>query len=122
MPTYAYRCKSCSHEFEELQRIADEPLKVCPNCHKPALVRIIGGGAGLHFKGSGFYLTDYKKSSSGGGESSDTGKAKKKADEKTDSPAKKSDSTSNTSSGSSDSGGSSGESSPPPAPKPPPPS
>jgi|SRR5689334_15538535 len=114
MPTYAYRCKSCSHEFEELQRIADEPLKVCPNCHKPALVRIIGGGAGLHFKGSGFYLTDYKKSSSGGGESSDASKTKKKADEKTDSPAKKSDSSSSSSS-------SSGESSPPPAPKAPPP-
>jgi len=61
MPTYQYRCKSCSHEFEELQKISDEPLKICPSCKKPTLVRIIGGGAGLVFKGSGFYQTDYKK-------------------------------------------------------------
>ena len=61
MPTYGYKCKSCSYEFEELQRITDEPLVQCPSCKKEMLVRIIGGGAGLVFKGSGFYLTDYKK-------------------------------------------------------------
>ncbi len=63
MPTYHYRCSSCSHEFEELQSITAEALVECPSCKKPALVRLIGGGAGLVFKGSGFYLTDYKKSS-----------------------------------------------------------
>src|SRR5260221_8619280 len=63
MPTYAYRCKSCLHEFEELQKFSDEPLITCPVCHKDSLVRMIGGGAGLVFKGSGFYSTDYKKSS-----------------------------------------------------------
>jgi putative FmdB family regulatory protein len=62
MPTYLYRCKSCSQEFDEFQRIADEPLKTCPSCKKDTLIRIIGGGAGLLFKGSGFYQTDYKKS------------------------------------------------------------
>ena len=61
MPTYVYRCKSCSHEFEEFQKISDEPLVQCPSCDKKTLIRMIGGGAGLHFKGSGFYLTDYKK-------------------------------------------------------------
>jgi putative FmdB family regulatory protein len=60
MPTYSYRCKSCSHEFDELQKITDEALVQCPACGKNALVRIIGGGVGLVFKGSGFYLTDYK--------------------------------------------------------------
>src|SRR5258706_2858265 len=64
MPTYAYRCKSCLHEFEELQKFSDEPLITCPVCHKDSLVRMIGGGAGLVFKGSGFYSTDYKKGSS----------------------------------------------------------
>ena len=63
MPTYGYKCKSCAYEFEELQRITDEPLVQCPSCKKETLVRIIGGGAGLVFKGSGFYLTDYKKPS-----------------------------------------------------------
>ena len=63
MPTYGYRCNSCSHEFEELQSFSDPLLTSCPVCHKDTLVRMIGGGAGLVFKGSGFYLTDYKKSS-----------------------------------------------------------
>lgn len=63
MPTYAYRCKSCSHEFEELQKFSDELLTRCPVCHKESLVRMIGGGAGLVFKGSGFYSTDYQKTS-----------------------------------------------------------
>ncbi len=64
MPTYSYRCKHCSHQFEELQRISEAPLVECPVCHTRSLVRLIEGGAGLVFKGSGFYLTDYKKQSS----------------------------------------------------------
>ena len=63
MPTYGYRCTACSAEFEEFQRLADPLLRECPSCHKESLIRIIGGGAGLVFKGSGFYLTDYKNSS-----------------------------------------------------------
>lgn len=62
MPTYHFLCKSCSYEFEESQRITEEPLKTCPSCKKDTVVRNIGGGAGLVFKGSGFYQTDYKKS------------------------------------------------------------
>ncbi len=64
MPTYAYRCKNCQHEFEELQKMSEAPLIRCPVCGKDTLVRMISGGAGLVFKGSGFYGTDYKKSSS----------------------------------------------------------
>jgi putative FmdB family regulatory protein len=60
MPTYEYVCKKCSHEFEIFQSMNDAPLKKCPKCKKPALKRLVGGGAGLIFKGSGFYITDYK--------------------------------------------------------------
>jgi len=91
MPTYAYRCKSCGHEFEEFQKISDEPIRICPKCKKESVVRIIGSGAGLVFKGSGFYLTDYKKSStSSAGPSSSsekpTSKKEKPATPKKDTP------------------------------------
>jgi putative FmdB family regulatory protein len=59
MPTYDYICKACTHEFEEFQKMSDPLLEVCPECNGK-LQRKIGGGAGLHFKGSGFYITDYK--------------------------------------------------------------
>jgi putative FmdB family regulatory protein len=62
MPIYEYQCSNCGHKLEELQRISEEPLTKCPHCGKDTLKRLIGGGAGLIFKGSGFYLTDYKKS------------------------------------------------------------
>jgi len=65
MPTYEYVCTKCDHEMEAFQSMKDEPLKKCPACKKPALKRKIGGGAGLIFKGSGFYITDYKKKSGG---------------------------------------------------------
>ena len=60
MPTYGYVCTECGHEFEEFQSISAEPLKKCPQCEKEALRRRIGTGAGVIFKGSGFYCTDYK--------------------------------------------------------------
>jgi putative FmdB family regulatory protein len=60
MPTYEYVCSKCGHQFEKFQSMRDEPLRKCPKCHKAALKRLIGGGAGLIFKGSGFYITDYK--------------------------------------------------------------
>jgi putative FmdB family regulatory protein len=60
MPTYEYACSKCGYHFEKFQSMRDEPLRKCPKCHKAALKRLIGGGAGLIFKGSGFYITDYK--------------------------------------------------------------
>ncbi len=60
MPTYEYECIKCKHRFEEFQAITDPPLKQCPKC-KGKLRRLITGGAGVIFKGSGFYVTDYKK-------------------------------------------------------------
>ena len=63
MPTYEYACPS-GHEFELFQKMSDKPRAKCPVCGKPA-VRKISGGAGLHFKGSGFYITDYGKDGKG---------------------------------------------------------
>ena len=63
MPTYQYECKQCGHKLEELQSFSEDLLLRCPNCKTDNLVRVLGGGAGLIFKGTGFYLTDYKKGS-----------------------------------------------------------
>ncbi len=79
MPTYEYKCTQCGHVFEQFQQIADEPLKVCPKC-SGELKRVIYGGVGLHFKGSGFYLTDYAKKNS----SSVSGTSDKKSTETSD--------------------------------------
>ncbi len=76
MPTYEYRCRECGHAFEEFQPITADPLVLCPNCGKNTLKRVMGTGGGLIFKGSGFYLTDYKKN----GSSPSTGTGKKKAE------------------------------------------
>jgi len=63
MPTYEYRCNSCTHQFEEFQSIKASPLVKCPKCEKNKLVRLISGGAAIVFKGSGFYQTDYRSES-----------------------------------------------------------
>jgi len=62
MPTYQYKCPHCGHEFEEFQGISEAPLKKCPQCGKKPR-RLISGGAGFLFKGSGFYTTDYRSES-----------------------------------------------------------
>ena len=64
MPTYEYECRSCSHSFEAFQSMAEDPLSSCPECGGPVR-RLIGGGTGIIFKGSGFYVNDSRKSSSG---------------------------------------------------------
>ena len=63
MPTYQYECRNCGYRLEELQLISEPPLTHCPNCKTDSLARIIGTGAGLIFKGSGFYATDYRSES-----------------------------------------------------------
>src|SRR5260221_745846 len=60
MPTYEYQCTACGHAFELFQSIKAAPIKKCPNCGKSKAKRLIGMGAGLLFKGSGFYITDYR--------------------------------------------------------------
>jgi putative FmdB family regulatory protein len=86
MPTYDYHCKECGHTFDEFQSINADPLLVCPQCARPALRRILSGGTGMIFKGSGFYLTDYKKSSNEGKETAPPkDKSKPKKDPKSES-------------------------------------
>lgn len=68
MPTYEYECSACGHAFEELQSMTDARLKKCPQCGKSKLARLIGSGAGMIFKGTGFYETDYKKKTPSGSE------------------------------------------------------
>lgn len=64
MPTYEYECQSCGHQFDQFQNMSDDPLEVCPSCSESALKRLVGGGIGIIFKGSGFYVTDSKSSGS----------------------------------------------------------
>jgi putative FmdB family regulatory protein len=59
MPTYEYECRVCHHRFEEFQGISEKPIQTCPQC-KGKVDRLISGGAGILFKGSGFYATDYR--------------------------------------------------------------
>ena len=81
MPTYEYECTKCGHTFEAVQSMMDKPLSRCPNC-KGALRRVINGGIGVIFKGSGFYTTDYKKSSALTGSNGGSSKEKDKSSEK----------------------------------------
>lgn len=63
MPTYDYICKACGHQWELFQSIKADPEKKCPACGKKKAERQIGTGAGILFKGSGFYQTDYRSDS-----------------------------------------------------------
>ena len=74
MPTYDYECNKCHNRFEIFQSMADDPLEHCPECGGP-VKRLITGGSGIIFKGSGFYVNDSKKSKS---EPKKTGGSKEK--------------------------------------------
>lgn len=63
MPTYDYRCRSCDHQWELFQSIKANPVRKCPECGKLKAKRVIGPGAGIIFRGSGFYETDYRSES-----------------------------------------------------------
>jgi putative FmdB family regulatory protein len=102
MPTYDYVCKECGHTFEEFQSMSSPFLTVCPSCGKPALKRQMAGGAGMIFKGSGFYLTDYKKTNSSSSSSSTSGNGSSKPESKSSSSQKAESSSSDSKS---DSGG-----------------
>ncbi len=89
MPTYEYACSQCGHKFEEFKSILSEPTRECPQC-AGRVQRLINGGVGLIFKGSGFYLTDYKKSSTGAKEAGDGAKPEKANGKKETASAEKS--------------------------------
>ena len=80
MPTYEYKCSKCEHQFEAFQSITEEPVKKCPSCGGQ-VKRLISGGAGLIFKGSGFYITDYKRA----GEKKPSEKTEAKGEQKKES-------------------------------------
>lgn len=101
MPTYEYECGDCSHRFEEFQSITADKLVTCPECDKDTLERLIGAGAAVLFKGSGFYQTDYRSDDYNAKASADKGEGGSKGDSKSDG---KSDSGSGSAS-SSDGGG-----------------
>ncbi|HEX8692794.1 MAG TPA: zinc ribbon domain-containing protein [Longimicrobium sp.] len=87
MPTYEYRCPECGTEFEKFQKMSDEPVAECPSCGAKSQ-RKLSGGAGLLFKGSGFYITDYRgegykkaaEAEKGGGSSASEGKSGSKSE------------------------------------------
>jgi len=95
MPTYEYICDSCKHHFEKFQSIKARPIRKCPECGKLSVQRLIGAGAGIIFKGSGFYETDYRsegyKKAAESEKKSSTDKDAKK--DKTESKAKDTKST-----------------------------
>src|SRR5215471_17507779 len=99
MPTYDYVCEACDHLWEEFQSITAKPTKKCPECGKPKAKRKIGPGAGIIFKGSGFYQTDYRSdsykkaadadsTSQKGSESKSESKTESKSESKSDSKSK----------------------------------
>ena len=90
MPTYDYDCKACGAELEIFQSITESPKRKCPECGKLKLSRRIGSGAGILFKGGGFYETDYRSASYKAGESADKSASKDSASSKSDKTKKKS--------------------------------
>ncbi len=87
MPTYEYVCAKCGHEMEAFQTMNDKPLLQCPACKRRTLKRKVGGGAGLIFKGSGFYITDYKKKPTEKKESGEAKPSSKPPETKSAAPA-----------------------------------
>ncbi len=90
MPTYDYVCEDCDHQFELFQSIKARPIRKCPKCGKLSVHRLIGAGAGIIFKGSGFYETDYRSDSYKEAKKNDTkpSTGKDAKDKKTETKAK----------------------------------
>ena len=89
MPTYDYKCQACGHDWELFQSMKDPHVKSCPKCKKRKAKRLLGLGAGIIFKGTGFYETDYKKKTPGKKEAkSDSSSETSKTKEKESSPKK----------------------------------
>lgn len=85
MPTYDYECDACQHKFELYQGINDEVQKKCPECKKNKLRRLLGTGAAIVFKGSGFYQTDYRSESYKKSKEADSSSSSTKSEGKSDS-------------------------------------
>ncbi len=85
MPIYEYQCRDCGHIFDVLQKLADEPLKFCPDCGKPELKKLLSAPS-FHLKGSGWYKTDFRDKPKPGAETKPAGSAA--ADPATSEPRK----------------------------------
>lgn len=90
MPTYEYECQACGHKFEQFQSITAKPIRKCPDCGKSKVQRLIGAGAGLIFKGTGFYQTDYRSASYNDAKNKESGTSDKKTDSTAAKPASES--------------------------------
>lgn len=102
MPTYDYVCDACDHEFELFQSITAKPKRKCPECGRMRLRRLIGPGAAIVFKGSGFYQTDYRSQSyKKGAEAAKKARKGKAADSKSSDGSSKSKTSDGAASGSS---------------------
>ena len=82
MPTYEYECRACGHRFEKVQGMSDPHVRTCPACGKKKVERLISGGGGFLFKGSGFYITDYRSKGYQDKAKADSDAAKPKAEPK----------------------------------------
>src|SRR5947209_8681581 len=82
MPTYEYKCQACGYAFERFHSITAPTIKRCPECGKAKVKRLMGTGAGVIFKGSGFYTTDYRSESYKSDAKSDAGDTSAAADKK----------------------------------------
>ncbi len=89
MPTYEYKCTACDFRFEAFQSIKEDPVKKCPTCGEDKVERLISAGGGLLFKGSGFYITDYRSDSYKREAKKDTDTPKPKTDKKSKTKAAK---------------------------------
>ena len=95
MPTYEYECQKCNHLFERFQNMSDERIKTCPKC-RGKVKRLLGAGAGIIFKGSGWYVKDSKAANSAGkpttkdkvSEKDSTGKSSSNSENSSDSEKK----------------------------------
>lgn len=97
MPTYEYVCDHCGHEYEMFQSMKDDPVKTCPECGEEKARRLLGRGAGIIFKGSGFYETDYRSESYKKAAKAEQEAASGGKDKKSDGKAKSSPASSETS-------------------------
>ena len=87
MPTYSYHCESCGHDFEAVQRFADEPLRECPQCG--GAIRRVIQPVGVVFKGSGWYITDSRPKSAASGDSAEKSTKKTPTSDKADTSEKR---------------------------------
>lgn len=110
MPIYEYQCEACDHQLEKLQKISDDPLKICPECNTPELTKLVSAAA-FRLKGDGWYETDFKTGTKKNVTDSDSSSSSSSDAANSDSSGAANSDSSSSSPSSSSSGGSSGDSS-----------